>query len=221
MGRVIALSEWVVGSSAPVPVVGGATSVEYAAAPALSPYLGVGPVVGAPGRLAEVTVEWAADGVYSIGFDLDSPVVSDVVADSLPTLVAVLDDRAAKIAIAYPTLGVQRVSLPPPSSPAERILVWSADEQPSIQASATGTGAQIGVLATTGTGTTTAVVVAGIDAAGIVRPIAAGSTGIPGGEVAMRPGVARVLIPAIGEVSTDDTGVDPMGLIWLRYLRRS
>jgi hypothetical protein len=216
---VVALGPWVVGSSSPVPVAPGATHVRYALAPALSPYQGVGPIVGAMGRLFEISVEWAADGEYSIGFGGGSPVVADVVADSLADAEAVLDFLAAGIASAYPALEVQRASFPPPTSPDEVLYVWSAMDQPSGQASATGTGAQINVLGTPQTGTV--LTVAAVDTRGVIYPLDSGSSGLAGGEVVLGPDTAAVLSPLDPDPVSGDTGIDPLALVWVQFLRRS
>jgi hypothetical protein len=217
---VVALSPWVVGSSSPVPVPPGATHVRYALAPALSPYQGVGPVVGAMGRLFEIYgVDWAADGVYSVGFDGDPAVVADVVADSLADAEAVLDFLAAGIASAYPALEVQRASFSPPTSPDEVLYVWAAMDQPSGQASATGTGAQISVRGTCQTGTVPTVAV--VDTRGVVYPLGGGSSGLAGGEVVLGPDAAAVLTPLDPDPVSGDTGIDPLALVWLQFLRRS
>jgi hypothetical protein len=219
MARVLALGSWVVGSSSPVPVAPGATHVRYALAPALSPIGGVGPVVGAMGRLFSISVEWAADGVYSVGFDGGSPVVADVVADGLADEADVLDFLLTAIAGAYSDLEVQRASFPPPEDPAEVLYVWAAMDQPSVQASVTGSGADLVVVATCQTGTVPTVAV--VDTRGVVYPLGGGSSGLAGGEVVLGPDAAAVLTPGEPDPVSGDTGEQLVARVWLQFLRRS
>lgn len=227
MARSLWLGSWLLASGGPVSVPSGATHVRWTYAPLLLPAAGL-PVIGAGSRAFEFRGTWAANGVFSVGFDGDTPVVADVAGDSLADIDAVLDDLDAKIQGAYTVETTVRYTAPGIGGGPRLLVVFGG--LGSVQIGYTGTGGAFIAAASAASLDRVELLTVDSDTFAVValgRPMGAGTPNIAGGEEVLPPGAQFVGGDIAGAADPADAAsgtavlLSPVARLYFRFVRRS